>query len=465
LEKEMSDLQHDSLYPLLVELGKLIGKHFALDEMAELSNALGIEFENITGQTRAAKGRELTLYCQRRLGLAELIIQIEIERPKVKLPLELLELRGPGLQMDEWLRKLGLTSNPFHETAYKAEEDTLLGFGQARGVTSAFVEPSDFEQICGRLDAPGYPFVFAAAGGGKTALALAVQKRLDEEGETATLTGLPGVLTVFCSLMPELSLTQQIVHAFEKRLGRRLDILLTDTPQQLFTRLAEQARQVAEVQEICILIDGGRLANDDPDSCYRILHPLLSEPGLLNVDGVFFQFYLPVEMLGQLSSDGLLTGPIYVAKWDLSQLEAALEKRLVACLGPGGNMLSTGERYPATAMALGLICDQALRNDMAQQIVEVGLKGGQPRNMWRLGNALLREHFQTTPDGLRPLAHLIGRPTLYRALAYFTESEYRSLNRPERGHDGDNLATASELVEAIRSLTEAIHALRRRLTD
>ncbi len=65
------------------DLHRKIGHFFNLDEMQSLCLDLGIEFENIAGETRQAKATSLVGYCNRHNLRADLIAQCAILRPHV----------------------------------------------------------------------------------------------------------------------------------------------------------------------------------------------------------------------------------------------------------------------------------------------------------------------------------------------------------------------------------------------
>jgi hypothetical protein len=67
----------------LQQLREKIVATFSLDEMATLCSDLCLEYEEIPGQTRSAKARELISYCQRRGRLLELVQYCQTARPNV----------------------------------------------------------------------------------------------------------------------------------------------------------------------------------------------------------------------------------------------------------------------------------------------------------------------------------------------------------------------------------------------
>lgn len=72
-----------SLPPELIILALKIQIHFSLEEMNQLCFSLGIEPEDITGNTRAEKSREIVLYLHRRGRISELRNAVKKQRPNV----------------------------------------------------------------------------------------------------------------------------------------------------------------------------------------------------------------------------------------------------------------------------------------------------------------------------------------------------------------------------------------------
>lgn len=67
----------------LVRLYELIAKHFDLEELRTLCFRLGLDIADLPGEGRNAKARELVTYMNRRLHMADLIAQLQQERPDV----------------------------------------------------------------------------------------------------------------------------------------------------------------------------------------------------------------------------------------------------------------------------------------------------------------------------------------------------------------------------------------------
>lgn len=69
-----------------VQFANAISQGFNLSELKGLCFDLGLDYENIPGETKESKARELVLYCDRRSMLPDLIAAIRKARPNLALP-------------------------------------------------------------------------------------------------------------------------------------------------------------------------------------------------------------------------------------------------------------------------------------------------------------------------------------------------------------------------------------------
>ncbi len=67
------------------QLYQILDTRYNLGELRTLSFDLGIDYENLAGQTRSDKARELVLYAQRRGRLEEIASYIDRTRPHVQI--------------------------------------------------------------------------------------------------------------------------------------------------------------------------------------------------------------------------------------------------------------------------------------------------------------------------------------------------------------------------------------------
>lgn len=70
--------------PVSASLRRLLNEHFSLAELHNLCHDLGIDFENLPGDTKESKARELVDYCDRRHRLNELLKRCQDLRPNVQ---------------------------------------------------------------------------------------------------------------------------------------------------------------------------------------------------------------------------------------------------------------------------------------------------------------------------------------------------------------------------------------------
>jgi hypothetical protein len=72
--------------PQLVDLKNKMDEYFNTNEIETLCFDLGIDYENLSGEGKSAKIRELIEYCRRQDRLDELVARVRAERPKVAWP-------------------------------------------------------------------------------------------------------------------------------------------------------------------------------------------------------------------------------------------------------------------------------------------------------------------------------------------------------------------------------------------
>lgn len=85
-----------------VEIARKVGAHFNLDELRDLCFELGLEFENLEGEGRAGKARELVALQLRDNNLDVLLDVVRRERPRVHWPP--LTRGSEEAEVDTWLR-------------------------------------------------------------------------------------------------------------------------------------------------------------------------------------------------------------------------------------------------------------------------------------------------------------------------------------------------------------------------
>jgi hypothetical protein len=85
IEGHLPKYNKDNVGPTL---RTLITEHFDLEELRDLCFNLGIDFDDLRGEGKTAKARELVLYAQRRDRLNDLVIELKRLRPTLANKLE-----------------------------------------------------------------------------------------------------------------------------------------------------------------------------------------------------------------------------------------------------------------------------------------------------------------------------------------------------------------------------------------
>lgn len=67
------------------QLFEVLDQRFSDDDLRGLAFALGLDYENLPGQAKSSKARELVLYCERRNNLVRLTDEIRRTRPDIVL--------------------------------------------------------------------------------------------------------------------------------------------------------------------------------------------------------------------------------------------------------------------------------------------------------------------------------------------------------------------------------------------
>jgi len=70
------------------ELHRLLAKHYDLEELRTLAFNLGVDWDELGGETKSARARELIAYLQRRNRLGDLLAAIGTSRPDVAQELQ-----------------------------------------------------------------------------------------------------------------------------------------------------------------------------------------------------------------------------------------------------------------------------------------------------------------------------------------------------------------------------------------
>lgn len=402
-----------SLYPnnLLTDLRDLLHKHFNENELRDLCFNLHINYEDLAGQTRTDKARELVEYCERHGRLSDLWQQIKKLRPSVFID---------WLDREDWLKTHGFPIDPFAANALRAEDDPLF---KLQGLP-AFVDLPNFELLRGTPASPGYRFIFAPAGGGKTSLR---QRILYEfaQGIDLRLPGKPFVLAVeYIDHEYDLSQSDAYSHAI------RICHLIVDEVRRIFqlkiSLPTEQSARVllqgivAAVKDqlsldgICILIDNLDIRfRHSPTTIFDSIRSLITGNDLFGIEGLMFKFLLPSELQETVNQSLVSEASSYLIQWDKERLAEVLRLRLLTCME---EKYLTQFSADAARVALTEICDETLRQTLAVDLVEFAFCLQRPQAMWELGHSLLEEHFNQAVEYRRPAATLLNRRVFIGAI-------------------------------------------------
>ncbi len=322
-----------------------------------------------------------------------------------------------------WLKAHGFALDPFIERAFRADADPLLKEGMP-----AFVEPYNFETIKGSPDNPGYPFIFAVSGGGKSSLRRRIKSVFDES-LGLNLVGAPKVLAVeyieHDYTLDKATLKQHIariasliVNEIKKRLSYNVSTKISSETQarRLLKELVKECRSNGRLDGICVLVDNIDQYPGNLEEGFNRIAPLAALPDLLNLDGVFFKFMLPEDLRTLADKKLPLKKSLTLTiKWEENFLERVLDQRLTACM-------DESMREARSDGLLEGLCNEQLasimennRSVIKQEFVKLGTKLNQPRVMWRLGHHILEEHFRQSYGDGRKSKDLINEKILSNA--------------------------------------------------
>lgn len=328
-----------------------------------------------------------------------------------------------------WLRFHGFVQDPFPVEAFRAETDPLF----ERPGLPAFVDPPNYREIKGEPGRPGYRFIFASSGAGKTSLRRRLKRQFDNS-LALNLSGEPTVLAVEYvdhEYAPEDADAQfhirRILDLIKKEYKRwSLDWPDVSTDASLYSVLRNVAVASRDhgLDGICVLVDNLDIAGDRrQQTASRRIEALAVREDLLTVAGWMFKLMLPAEEFPwALKSLPLGEFPPCIMIWDRQSLREMLYRRLVACMDESlRDVRFSEDRMPGIegeedVVPLTQLCDKQLGQTIGVELVNYGWDKKQPRAMWKLGYYLLDEHFSQSPyDYRRFSADLIQHAALLGA--------------------------------------------------
>ena len=81
--KPLVDIKHAERYLKIVKLQRMIDRYFDLNEVQRLAVAVGVDFENLKGDTKVSKADALVSWADRNGRLDDLVVELRRERPFV----------------------------------------------------------------------------------------------------------------------------------------------------------------------------------------------------------------------------------------------------------------------------------------------------------------------------------------------------------------------------------------------
>lgn len=418
----------------LEALFDLLLAHFNESELRDLCFKLGVIYEDLEGSTRKDKVRELLLAHDRRGQLPALTERLEQMRPHAALPHSVRKYIFSIKRLDrtEWLKAHGFEPDPFLPAAFKAGTDPLF---ELPG-TPSFIAPPAIDELIGTPTTPGYRFIFAPKGGGKTSLRRFIFNKFTEDLlQWYPHKGRPLVLPIEY-ITHEYSLKDGAIEAHIRRIAQLIvqggQHMLMDraahlTPPDFHLDLEQSLDNLIQdidmsirrwgLDGVCVLIDNlGRQLGSADEGWSFIQSIAARTTDLLAIDGLMFKFFCPTEFL-HLAHSMLPNSYIYEIKWSSEQLRQVLEKRLEICISPQYRII------PAEKAFAGLFEQPDRIERIKEQFVDLGQSYDAPAMMWQLGHYLLQEHFESVSDQRQPIGALIRYELLDQALSRLTRTE------------------------------------------
>jgi len=312
----------------------------------------------------------------------------------------------------EWLQMHGFVIDPFTAEAFQAETDSVL--------LSAFVDPPNYEDIRGKPDQPGYRFIFASSGGGKSSLRRRIKQDFDDS-LAQNLPGSPRVLTVEY-IGHDYPLDEVDAHSHVARIVRLVAKALEKWSVDAKIEVASKgsacsslrntiaACRSAGLDGVCILIDNIDVQYDQGlQTAFSRIQQLAARYDVLSIENAVFKFMLPMKLLS-LARQRLPFNrfPFYMIRWDGGKLRTVLRQRLVTCSEEPSQDLQSDP--------LSQLCDKTLSDTIGDSLTNFGSYTGHPRAMLQLGYYLLEEYFSQSENNYRRSgAELINRTALLGA--------------------------------------------------
>ena len=350
-----------------------------------------------------------------RENLTELLLAYE---EKGKPSAQLSPGKPPTNRLELWLSRRGLIANPF--AARNAERDPDL--------PSYFIDMGLFDDL---LDLPDPCIIYAARGGGKTALrrmlaAYCRPEQLDSQRLAFPFTSdafqrilaakrnpVPDEISDYVPVLMYYGLTglmqarndpkvnnalaspdvaphlEDYLAHFAPHLSTRANqpsgAVEHQTPSEIWRGFGELVT-AAGLKACLVLVDALDevfATASDTDQLIDLLAPLLATLSLIECPGVAFRFFVPLEIETLLRACQWYRPDriqVYRIQWDKTSIAELIGKRLSHYSQPSGPTLTR----------LGQLCTDDFAHQIDNELAE--LAGGQPRAALILADTLLRIH-------------------------------------------------------------------------
>lgn len=281
----------------------------------------------------------------------------------------------------EWLNARGFVIDPFMPESYRAETDILF---EQSGLPS-YVDRIDIALLIGKIESPGYRFIFAPQGGGKSSLRRRIHLEYEELVTASKVLVIDYVDHSYSHSRSNVSdHLERIIRLAEDIVAvgmREVKELVKTSPVLALRKLVRICRSQG-FAGVYVLVD-----NLDGNAFQKI-SSLLEERAIFSVKGLVLKFFMPENLLLiAQSSFPFDKYPPCVLTWNRNELLKVLNQRLTACFGP--QLLITSNAHPISFLFEGY---QNLATKVEDTLVKLGELGNAPSLMWQMGNYLIEEH-------------------------------------------------------------------------
>ena len=303
------------------------------------------------------------------------------------------------MNLSYWLQANGFVDNPFSPGSLHAETDNLSGVS----LHNQYLQREDIDLLLGSFDAPGYRFIVAGPGGGKTAVRLQIHmtyEKIDQFSDKPQALIIDYVEHDYPTAENEVSHhINRILHIAEQKLGH-IDLvnerkLVRKSPKKALEHLVDNCKKLGYEGVYCLV---------DNISPQKTLSMAIAHD-LFDINGFILKFFVPNNpvMVAEFAP-AFIEYPPYFVEWSADSLSQSLDKRLTVFLDP--KLISS-----TVIPGVSFLCESHISADVQDCFIKVGMYGGGPGLMWDFGNCLIEEHVQS----VQGITEFINRDTFSRA--------------------------------------------------